>query len=101
MTYTLASLFITEGKQGGDLEAGGDTEAEFTGCRFLGAPHGLLSLLIEPVTTNPGVVLPTIDRALQHHKMVYRLMYNLIFWRHFLNGGSLISDDYSSDVKLV
>ena len=71
------------------------------GAVFWVLPHGFLSLLIEPVTTNPGVVPPTIDRALQHHKMVYRLMYNLIFWRHFLDGGFLVSDDYSSDVKLV
>lgn len=32
LTYASPSLFITEGKQGGNLEAGADTEAVFTGC---------------------------------------------------------------------
>jgi hypothetical protein len=55
--------------------------------------------LIEPRTTSPGMAPPTMGWALTHisiiKKMPYRLAYSLIVWRHFLNWGSLLSNDFS------
>ena len=62
--------------------------------------------LTEPRTTSPWMAPPTMVWALSHQspikKMPYRLTYNPILWMHFLDWGSLLSDDYSSgqvDIK--
>jgi hypothetical protein len=63
--------------------------------------------LREPRTTRPGITLSTMDWALLHQslvkKMPFSLASSLILWRHFLNRGSFLSDDFSLyqvDIKL-
>jgi hypothetical protein len=44
--------------------------------------------LIEPSTTSPGVMPPTIGWVLSHQSLIknmpYRFAYNLVLWRHFI-----------------
>ena len=47
--------------------------------------------LIEPRTTSPGMVAPTVGPQSLLMQMPYRLAYSLIFWRHFLDWSSLLS----------
>ena len=78
-----------------------------------GAAYGLFPLacsaclLIEPRTTSPGVVSPTMCWTLSHpsliKKMSYKHVYSPVLWRRFLNWGSFLSDDFSLcqvDIKL-
>ena len=51
-------------------EPGGSADVEaMEGCTdYWFAPHGLLSLLIELRTTNPGIDASTMDWVLLHHQ---------------------------------
>ena len=57
---------------------------------------GLLSLaysacfLIEPKTTSPGMAPPTLGWALSIDKLLIKMSYSWILWRHFLNRGFLL-----------
>jgi hypothetical protein len=62
--------------------------------------HGLLSLLsYRTKTTRPGMAPPITGWALPHQLLIKEMPYSLacspVLWRHFLNWGSLLSDDYS------
>lgn len=50
--------------------------------------------LVEPRTTSPGVTQPVM-RCQLIKKTQYRYFYSLIFWKCFLNGIFLLSDDSS------
>ena len=68
------------------------------GCCWLVCSHGLFSLFTEPSTTCPGMAPPQWSSgALRHQslikKMPYSFGYSPTLWRHFLNWGSLLSDD--------
>lgn len=58
--------------------------------------HGLLSLLIEPRTINPGMAPHTMDWAISHQSLIKKMPYSRILWRHFLNCGSPLSGNSSS-----
>jgi hypothetical protein len=47
--------------------------------------------LIEPKTTSPGMVPPTLIQK----SLIEKMLYSLISWRHFLKGGSFLCDDSS------
>jgi hypothetical protein len=64
--------------------------------------------LIVPRITIPGMAPSTMGWALPYQlpvkKMPCRLAYSPILWRHFLNQGSLLSDDFSMcqfDIELL
>ena len=48
------------------------------------APRGLLSLLIEPRTTSPGIALLTAVWTLLHRSLTKKIVNSLILWEHFL-----------------
>ena len=63
--------------------------------------------VIERRTTSPGMAPPTMGWALPYQSLIkeipYRLAYSPILWRHFLNWGFLLSDDFSLcqlDIKM-
>jgi hypothetical protein len=73
------------------------------------APDGLLMVLLSYRSQDHQARDGSIHDALgpPHQslikKIIYRLAYNPILWRHILNGGSLFSDDFSLcqvDIKL-
>lgn len=55
--------------------------------------------LIEPGTTCPGMVPPTVGWAFPHQLLIknmpYRLVYSLVLWRRFLSWGFPLLDDSS------
>jgi hypothetical protein len=77
----------------------------FTGLLFMACSA---SFLIEPGTTRPVIATPTVGWVLLHHSRIkkthYRFLYSLVLWRHFLNWGSPLSDEFSLgqvDIKLA
>jgi hypothetical protein len=108
-TSTSLSREVGTGTEAGQ-EPGGRS-----GCRGCGEMllAGLFSVapsarfLIEPRTASPGMAPPTMGWPLPCQllirKMLFKPAYSLILWRHFLNCGSFLSDDFSScqvDIKL-
>ena len=80
------------------------------GCCLLACHHGLLSLLWkkkeeeEPRTTTLGMAPPILGWALPDHSLIKKIPYSQIWWRNFLNWGSLLSDNsslYQVDIRLV
>ena len=51
--------------------------------------------LIEPRTTSPEMVPPTIGPPLPPWSLIEKMPYSWISWRHFLKGGSFLCDNSS------
>ena len=49
--------------------------------------------LMEPRTTSPEMAPPTVGWALPYWSLNEKMLYSWVSWRHFLNGGSFLSDD--------
>jgi len=81
---------VRTGTQAGQ-EAGADAEA-MEGCYWL--PYSACSL-IEPKTTSPGMAPPTMGWVLLPWSLVDKMPYSWISWRHFLNWGSFLCDNFS------
>lgn len=99
LAHSFTSLFIIEGTQDRNSNR---TETWRQELRLRSwrsealwlASHGLLSLFAyrtQGHQTKGGAT--TYQTAIK--QMFCRLAYSLLLWRHFLNGGFLISDDYS------
>jgi hypothetical protein len=87
LAYMSILLFIIKENQGRNSNRAGTWRQELMqrpqrGAAYWLAPHCLLSLLIEPKTTSPGMALPIMGCALPHQllikKMLNRLAYSLI-----------------------
>jgi hypothetical protein len=64
-------------------------------------------VLIVPRTTSPGAAAPIIDGLVLPTSIINKktkAVYSLILWKHFINGGFLLSDDSNIcqvDIKLA
>jgi len=58
---------------------------------------------IELRTTNARMAPPTVRLILSHQSLIKKILYSQILWRHFLNWGSFLLENYSSnqfDIRL-
>lgn len=105
LAYASTALFITEGGQNRSSSRAGSWRQElmqrpWQGAAYWFVPLGLFSLFSYRTQDHQPRCGPTHNRLglppqSLIKKMPYRLAYNPILWRHFLNCGSLLSDDFS------
>jgi hypothetical protein len=97
--YISTLLFISKGRQDENLSRSGSR----SWCRGHGGMFFTDSLplacsacsLIEPKTTSPEMVPPTMDWALPARSLIEKMPYSWISWRHFLKEGSFLCDNSS------
>jgi len=97
--YTSTLLFITKGSQDWNSSRSGSR----SWCRNHGKMlfTGFLTLacsacfLLEPKTTRPEMVPPTMSYAFPSWSLIEKMPYSWISWRHFLKGGYFLYDNSS------
>lgn len=110
LSYVSTSLYVIKGRKDRNFNRAGmwreGASVEDMGRITL---YGLLAcFLIKHRITSPGMALPAIIWGLTcqivNKKIIYKIAYSIILWRHLFSWGFLLSDDFSFcqvDIKIT